>query len=154
MDMALVNMRQGMTQKEHPMKLFGFRWLVSDFPATLHFWRDVMGFTPAFADETMGYAYFALEGGIALELFTRDVFMGSLGQPTPAPLPAGHEGLITFQTDDVDATYADLVARGAASVAGPVDRPAWMARTAHIADPEGHLIELYTSLRTPDAPTA
>ena len=40
------------------MKLVNFRLLVSDFPASLAFWRDLMKLPMTFGDETMGYAYF------------------------------------------------------------------------------------------------
>jgi lactoylglutathione lyase len=56
--------------------------------------------------------------------------------------------VLDFRVDDVDASYAELVAQGATSVSAPVDRPAWRARTAHIADPDGHVIELYAMLAT------
>jgi predicted enzyme related to lactoylglutathione lyase len=51
-----------------------------------------------------------------------------------------------LSVDDVDATYARVLEQGATSVAAPKDRPEWMARTAHITDPDGHLVEIYTSL--------
>ena len=102
----------------------------------------------SFVDEALGYAYFDT-GATGLELFSRNEMADSLGEATPAPAPTGRQTVITFKVDDVDATYADLVKRGAASVVGPTDRPAWRVRAAHLSDPEGHLIEIYTSLATP-----
>src|SRR5438309_9111017 len=115
------------------MKLINFRLLVSDFPAALKFWRDIMMLPMTFGDETMGYAYFDT-GNAGLELFSRDGFAAALGEATPASTPVGRQTVVVFSVDDVDATYADLVERGAKSVAGPLDRPAWGARTAHLAD--------------------
>jgi len=135
------------------MKLVCVRLLVGDFPATVRFWRDVMQLPAAYSDESMGYAYFDTGSG-GLELFSRDGFAAALGEATPAPVPTGRQTVIVFQVDDVDALYADLVARGATPVAGPQDRPVWRARTAHIADPEGRLIEIYSTLPSADAPTA
>jgi catechol 2,3-dioxygenase-like lactoylglutathione lyase family enzyme len=40
-----------------------------------------------------------------------------------------------------DAAYAELVAKGARPVTPPARRP-WGQRTAYVADPDGHLIEL------------
>jgi predicted enzyme related to lactoylglutathione lyase len=54
--------------------------------------------------------------------------------------------VVVLSVDDVDAFYAHVLEQGASSVAAPTDRPEWMARTAQITDPEGHLIEIYTLL--------
>jgi len=140
-------------KKEYLMKLFGFRLLVSDFSASVNFWRDIMGLTMSYGDEAIGYAYFDT-GGAALELFRRDDHAAALGEVTPTPKPSGHSGVITFKVDDVDTTYAELVKRGATSVTNPKDRPEWYARTAHLSDPDGYLIEIYTSLGANETPTA
>jgi len=102
-----------------------------------------------FGDETMGYAYFDT-GNAGLELLSRDGFATSLGEATPTPMPVGHQAVIVFRVDDVDATYADLVKRGAKAVADPVDRPVWQARTAHLSDPDGYLVEIYSQLQASD----
>ena len=133
------------------MKLINIRLLVSDFPAALKFWRDIMMLPMTFGDETMGYAYFDT-GNAGLELLSRDEFATSLGEATPTPMPVGHQAVIVFRVDDVDATYADLVKRGAKAVADPVDRPVWQARTAHLSDPDGYLVEIYSQLQASDAP--
>jgi lactoylglutathione lyase len=135
------------------MKFNNIRLLVGDFPAALRFWRDVMGLPMTYGDETMGYAYFDA-GNAGVELFNRDGFAAALGEATPAPAPVGRQTVLVFNVDDVDATYAELVERGAAAVAGPQDRSAWGARTAHLSDPDGHLIEIYSMLRASAAPTA
>jgi len=133
------------------MKLINIRLLVSDFPAALKFWRDTMMLPMTFGDETMGYAYFDT-GNAGLELLSRDGFATSLGEATPTPMPVGHQAVIVFRVDDVDATYADLVKRGAKAVADPVDRPVWQARTAHLSDPDGYLVEIYSQLQASDTP--
>jgi len=135
------------------MKLINFRLLVSDFPASLRFWRDLMMLSMSFGDETMGYAYFDTGDG-GLELFSRDEFAASLGETTPTPMLAGHKAVVVFRVDDVDATYADLIKRGVKAIAAPVDRPAWQARTAHFSDPDGYLVEIYSQLPAPDAPAS
>jgi lactoylglutathione lyase len=134
------------------MKLINIRLLVSDFPAALKFWRDIMMLSMSYGDETMGYAYFDT-GNAGLELFSRDGFAASLGEATPTPMPVGHQAVIVFRVDNVDASYADLVKRGATAVAGPQDRPAWQARTAHLSDPDGYLVEIYSQLQASDTPT-
>lgn len=135
------------------MELFSFRLLVSDFAAAVHFWRDLMHVSLQFQDEALGYAYFDT-GKVGLELMRRDDFASALGEVTPLPEPQGRQVVIDFRVDDVDSTYAELVALGARAVAPPQDRPLWRARTAHLADPDGHVIEIYTSLPDDALPTA
>jgi predicted enzyme related to lactoylglutathione lyase len=135
------------------MKLINFRLLVSDFPASLKFWRDLMMLPMTFGDESMGYAYFDT-GNAGVELLSRDGFAASLGEATLTPTPTGHPAVIVFRVDDVDATYADLVKRGAKAIAAPIDRPVWQARTAHFSDPDGYLVEIYSSLQAAEAPTS
>ena len=127
------------------MELFGFRLLVKDFTAAGHFWRDLMKFPLSFQDEGLGYAYFDT-GKAGVELMRHDDFAAAMGEATPVPLPQGRQVVVDIRVDDVDQTYRELVAQGVLSVAPPQDRPAWRARTAHVLDPDGHVIELYTSL--------
>ncbi|HEX9056785.1 MAG TPA: VOC family protein [Ktedonobacterales bacterium] len=133
------------------MKLNTVRLLVDDFPTTLRFWRDVMGLPVLYGDDASGeaavpgYAYLNA-GDVGLELFSRDGFAAALGDATPTPMPSGRETVLVLKVEDVDATYAELAARGATSVAGPRDRPEWGARTAHLSDPDGHIIEIYAQL--------
>jgi catechol 2,3-dioxygenase-like lactoylglutathione lyase family enzyme len=135
------------------VKLNTVRLLVTDFAAAFAFWRDVMRLPVAFGSDTpgapAGYAYFTA-GDVGLEVMSRAAFAAALGAamptPLPAPSPADRETVLVLQVDDVDATYAELVAHGAKPVTPPRDRAAWGARTAHVADPEGLLIELYSHL--------
>ncbi len=127
------------------MELFSFRLLVKDVSAAVHFWRDLMKCSLHFQDETLGYAYFDT-GKVGLELMRHDDFAAALSESTPVPMPQGRQVVIDVRVDDVDSTYAELLAQGASAVAEPQDRPAWRARTAHVADPDGHVIEISTSL--------
>jgi predicted enzyme related to lactoylglutathione lyase len=131
------------------MKLVNFRLLVSNFPASLAFWRDIMMLPMTFGDETMGYAYFDT-GSAGIELMSSAGFAASLSEVMPASTTEGHPAVIVFRVDDVDATYDDLVKRGAKEVAKPVDRPVWQARTAHFSDPDGYLVEIYSQLQAAD----
>lgn len=127
------------------MELFGFRLLVKDFGAAVHFWQDLMKLPLQFQDETLGYAYFDT-GKAGLELMRHDDFAAAVGESTPVSVPQGHQVVIDVRVDDVDSAYAALIAQGASAVSEPQDRPTWRARTAHVADPDGHVIEIYTPL--------
>jgi lactoylglutathione lyase len=49
--------------------------------------------------------------------------------------------MLTLPVEDVDATFAELIGRGATPLNGPTDRP-WGIRTASFADPSGYIWEL------------
>ncbi len=135
------------------MEFFGTRLLVDNFAAAVHFWRDLMKLSVQFEDESMGYAYFDM-GKAGLELMTRNGFAEAVGEVSPVQGPPGRQVVLDFRVDDVDAAYSELIAQGATEVAPPKDRPLWRARTAHVADPDGHVVELYTSLPDAALPTA
>jgi lactoylglutathione lyase len=42
----------------------------------------------------------------------------------------------------VDATFRELVSKGATVVTEPHDQPTWEIRVAHLRDPDGNLFEL------------
>lgn len=132
------------------MELNTIRLLTGDFPMAFAFWRDVMGLSVAYGPDTpgvpAGYAYFTL-GAVGLELMSRDSFDAALGEAPPVSTPTGRQTVLIFKVDDVDHSYTELVARGATVIAAPKDRPEWQARTAHLADPDGHLIEIYCQLQ-------
>ena len=128
------------------MKLHDFRLLVNDFAASFHFWHEIVGLSTIFRDENNIYAELDA-GNVRLELLDASYFASSLGEATPAPIQSGHRGVIAFQSDDVDATYADLVKRGAPSLAAPHVQQAGFARIALFSAPDGYVLEVFTALR-------
>ena len=54
---------------------------------------------------------------------------------------AGSRVVFTIEVEDVDALCAELTARGAVLLNGPMDRP-WGIRTASFSDPGGHIWEI------------
>ncbi|GCE27548.1 hypothetical protein KDA_30320 [Dictyobacter alpinus] len=131
------------------MDLLGFRLLVTDCSAAVHFWRDLLKFSPHVQDETPGYAYVDTST-VVRDLMRHDEFAAAMGSPVPVPVPVpvpqGRQVVIEVRVDDVDPTSAESITQGASAVSEPRDRPAWRARTAHVADPDGHMIEIFTSL--------
>src|SRR5207248_7489370 len=138
-------------EKEQTMKFVNVRLLVGDMAASINFWRDVMGLRMTYGDEAMGYAYFETDSA-GVELMTSAGFASALGEAFKST-PQGYPAALVFRVEDVDAAYADFVRRGATAVAGPQDRPAWGARSAHLSDPNGYIVELYSQLPPADAPT-
>lgn len=137
------------------MKFINVRLLVSDISASIRFWRDIMRLHMTYGDETMGYAYFETDSA-GVELLTRAGFTAALaeaGPSTPSATPEGHPAVLVFRVDSVDSAYADFIDHGANAVAAPQDRPAWGVRSAHLSDPDGYLVEIYSPLPQSDAPT-
>jgi len=139
--------RRDMETKEKDMKLNDFRLLVNDFVASLHFWHEIVGLPTIFRDDHNIYA--ELEGGLVrLELLDASYFAASISSAQPAPAQEGYRGVIVFEVDDLEATYADLVKRGAPSLAPPHDHPAGFARVALFTAPDGYVLELFKSRGT------
>jgi lactoylglutathione lyase len=116
------------------MPVFGHVILfVSDLPASVAFYRDVVGLEHRFTDA--GYAEFGT-GDTRFALYERRRAEWLTGQEA-RPGPAGEVVLVV---DDVDGVAAGLRARGVRLLAEPTDRP-WGHRTLHIADPDGFVVE-------------
>jgi lactoylglutathione lyase len=108
---------------------------VSDLESSVAFYRDVLGVPLKFVDH--GYAEFATQGA-RLGLFDPAGLQDLIGRSRPAPGPGAE---VLFLVDDVDREAARLRDAGATILSGPVDRP-WGHRTVHVADPDGHVVEL------------
>ncbi len=129
------------------MKLNDFRLLVNDFVASFHFWHEIVGLPVIFRDEHNTYA--ELEGGLVrLELLDASYFAASVGSAQPAAAQEGYRGVIVFEVEDLEAAYADLIKRGAPSLAPPQDHPAGFARVALLTAPDGYVLELFKSRGT------
>ncbi|WP_327696965.1 VOC family protein [Streptomyces sp. NBC_00459] len=122
------------------MELTQIRLLVSDFPAVYRFYRDVLGLKPQFEAESGPYAKLSPDTGhAAIALQDRAQMAGVLERLGAEP--AGHRALVVLRVDDLDATHAELTARGADFTRTPAPMGDRM-RVAYLEDPEGNLIEL------------
>jgi lactoylglutathione lyase len=112
--------------------------VVGDLDASLRFWTGLLGLP-------LGHRsgpYAQLDTGTTrLALYQREAMAVTLGRALEPPEPRAPGFEVGFKVPDVDAAYAELVAGGARAVRPPVDRP-WGQRTAYVADPDGHLVEL------------
>jgi catechol 2,3-dioxygenase-like lactoylglutathione lyase family enzyme len=119
------------------MKLSRARLLVDDFGAAFRFYRDELGLTPSFGDESAGYASFAAGDG-TIAIFDRS----EQGEVVPLRQP-GDATIVVFEVDDA----AGLAERWRAHVvAGPVEQPDWGGRVLYLRDPSGNLLELFESI--------
>lgn len=131
------------------MRLTRVRLLVGDFGRAYQFYRDVVGLTPRFGDESGVYEEFDVGPGV-LAVFDRTRMMQALGAQASflaEPERVGDSSVICLEVQDVDAEYARLRDAGVRFVTEPHDQPTWMVRVAHFRDPEGNLFELSQPLQ-------
>ncbi|WIG60307.1 MAG: hypothetical protein OJF49_003055 [Ktedonobacterales bacterium] len=122
------------------------RLLVRDYAACFRFYRDTLGFAPTFGDEASGYADFAT-GDVSLALFDRQDMAKAIGAGAkPIDADAQDRVALILTVENVDQSYADLQAKGVTFIKAPTDMPEWGGRVAHFRDPDGTLIELFSSL--------
>ena len=132
------------------------RLLVTDLPACVRFYRDLLGLPTTFGDEDSVYVEFDT-GSVRLSLCGRQMMADIAGDgDLPLHVAAQTRVLLFLAVENVDSAYDDLKARGVEFVVPPTDRPHWGLRTAHFRDPDladRYLLEgLWLSRTTP--PTA
>lgn len=107
------------------------------------FYRDMLGLEVTFSDDVS--TGFRIEGQDLLLLkFSSAVDM--LGEEAVSPNDGrARRVLLCAGVENVDAVHAALEARGVVFIKPPINQP-WGRRTAHFADPEGNLWEIFQIL--------
>jgi catechol 2,3-dioxygenase-like lactoylglutathione lyase family enzyme len=111
---------------------------VEDLAATKAFYQEVFGLPIHYEDDAS--AVFAFENTL-INLLKVELAHELIGPAKVASPDAGARFQFTISVDDVDATCAELAARGVELINGPMDR-AWGVRTAAFRDPAGHIWEI------------
>ncbi len=109
-----------------------------DLPATKRFYQDVFGLPVHYEDDVSAVFKF---GETLINLLNVSEAPELIAPGAVASPDAGARFQFTLTVDDVDATCADLRARGVELLNGPMDRP-WGIRTACFRDPAGHIWEI------------
>ena len=128
------------------MRLTHVRLLVRDYGASFAFWRDTIGLPVSFGDEEGPYADFDT-GGATLAIFSSAAMIRDTGIESGRGGRGADDVLVVFEVPDVDAAVGRLEQRGVRFVTQPTNQPDWGIRVAHFRDPDGNLVELYTSLQ-------
>lgn len=129
------------------MKLDNVRLLALRFEEMFRFYRDALGLSPTWGDESAAYASFDLPGGGSVALFRRDLMAQAVGAAArPAEAAAQDRFALILRVDDVDAVGVSLGQKGVALLGAPRDMPEWGLRVAHLRDPDGNLLELVQDL--------
>ena len=111
---------------------------VEDLAATKECYEKAFGLPIHYEDDASAVFDF---GNTLINLLKVEEATGLIGPAAVAPPDAGARAQFTITVDDVDATCAELLARGVELINGPMDRP-WGIRTACFADPAGHIWEI------------
>ena len=123
------------------------RLLVDDFGACFRFYRDVLGLKVSFGNEAAGYADFRV-GDSAFSLFLRSEMEEATGRGGGSHEgPGRDQAVLVLGVEGLDSYVEELKRKGASLVAPLRPHTEWGISTAHVRDPEGHLIELNEPLR-------
>ena len=129
----------------HPAALSHVRYLVTEFEPLLRFYRDVLGLKVA-VDVPGVYAELDTAGG-RLAFYRADLMAAVVGGAVATR--AGDDIVICLRVDNVDAAATRVKLAGMTLVTAPHDQAAWLQRVAHLRDPAGHLVELWSPLPPP-----
>jgi catechol 2,3-dioxygenase-like lactoylglutathione lyase family enzyme len=121
-----------------PQGIFAITLFVEDLAATKQFYREVFDLPIAFEDPNSAVFNF---GNTIINLLKITEAPELIEPASVASLEAGSRMVCTIQVNDIDATCANLIARGVTLLNGPMDRP-WGIRTASFCDPAGHIWEI------------
>jgi lactoylglutathione lyase len=124
--------------------------VVADLDVSLSFYGEVLGLE--LSHRSGSYAQFRT-GATRVALYERGAMARILGRPLRAPDPDAPAFELGFKVADCDAAHRALLERGARPVRPPTTQE-WGQRTAYVADPDGHLIELAQDLVTRRVPAA
>ena len=126
------------------MNELGIRLLVENFSTCHDFYVQKLGLEPFWGTREDTFASFKVPGGDKPCL---SIFLGRhqgtyKGYEALTGIGRVDQAVYIIPTDDVDADYAILKARGVVFMGEPQTIPEWYMRCVYFRDPEGNLFEL------------
>ena len=121
-----------------PTGIFAITLFVEDLQVAKQFYLQAFGLPVEFEDNNSAVFKF---GNTLINLLKTTAARELVEPAHVASREAGSRFVFTIHVDDVDATCAELTARGVKLLNGPMDRP-WGIRTASFMDPGGHIWEI------------
>lgn len=111
---------------------------VEELDTAKRFYEDVFELPVHFEDDNSAVFRF---GETLVNLLSTSAAPELIEPGAVASQEAGSRFVLSVEVEDVDATCAELRARGVELLNGPMDRP-WGLRTASFRDPGGHIWEI------------
>ena len=121
-----------------PGSISAITLFVDDLAATRAFYLEVFGLPILFEDENSTVFRF---DNTMINLLKSSAAVSFIDPATVASPGSGSRLQLTLDVENVDATCAELTARGVELLNGPMDRE-WGIRTASFRDPGGHIWEI------------
>ena len=115
---------------------------VNDFEKTMDFYNGILGLPIKLQQDT--YVEFDT-GDTTLSINTRKDVKELTGLNVPESSTSTQTFEVGFVVEDVGATIETLRQRGVTILKEPVTKP-WGQTVAYVADPDGHYIEICTSV--------
>ncbi|MHC0035411.1 VOC family protein [Pseudoneobacillus sp. C159] len=115
---------------------------VNDFAKTMEFYRDILGLPVRMQADT--YVEFDT-GATILSINTRNSAKEITGLSISEGLQASQTFEVGFVVEDVEACIDELRQKGVTILTEPVTKP-WGQTVAYVGDPDGHFIEICTSM--------
>lgn len=119
--------------------------LTDDTPKLAAFYREVLGFSVL--QDLGGYVEFE-SSGVRFAICTHQIMFEATEHPSFHDARSGQAFELAFPCttpQEVDESYAHIIAKGATPVKAPADMP-WRQRAAFFADPDGNIHELFADL--------
>ncbi|HEX5164992.1 MAG TPA: VOC family protein [Thermomicrobiales bacterium] len=126
-------------------------YYVRDVDASVRFYCDLFGFEETFRTPDSGtpeHVELRL-GGLILGLASTESARRTHGLTTGGGNPRAE---VCLWADDVDRSYADLVARGVPSLSAPHNFLGGRLRAAWVADPDGNPVEIVAEQQVVSSP--
>ena len=121
-----------------PSGISAITLFAEDLAAAKAFYEKAFGLPVHYEDDASAVFNF---GNTLINLLNVSEADDLIGPARVAAAGVGARHQFTITVDDVDATCAELTARGVVFVNGPIDRP-WGIRTAAFQDPAGNVWEI------------
>ncbi|MCH8035366.1 MAG: VOC family protein [Bacteroidetes bacterium] len=121
--------------------------MVNDFEKSFSFYNETLGLKCTGGDKDAVYASFDIGLPSGLAIFKTELMTEAIGnQKTEKKTVSNDKFAIIIEVDNVNETFDQLKAKSIEFITEPKDMKAWEIRVAHMRDPEGNLIEIFSNL--------
>ena len=128
------------------MKMNNVRLLVENFDQCFEFYSEKMGFEVIWGKKGDVYGSFKVDESFSISIFVASLMDEHVKAISPQRHRSSDQTVLIFETDDTDAIYKKLRGNNVEFINEPHDMPGWGSRCVHLRDPEGNLLEIYTTL--------